>query len=236
MTGLPAAARTRQLPLDLAHTPGLSRDDLIASEANKAAVALIDRWPEWPAPVTVLTGPAGSGKSHMAAIWKEISGATELAAGALDEAAAGAAASGAVLIDDVGPGGVDEVGLFHLINAIRQEGGHLLLCSRLPLSEWGIALPDLSSRLKAAASVEIGTPDDVLLAGVLTKLFADRQVEVEPHVIQFLVRRMERSLSEAIGLVDALDRAALASKSRISRALAAEVFEAADRERLTVQE
>ena len=92
-----------------------------------------------------------------------------------------------------------------------------------------MALPDLASRLKAAATVEILEPDDHLIAAVITKLFADRQVDVEPHVIQFLVRRMERSLSTAIDLVDRLDRAALEQKTRITRALAAQTVNALDR-------
>ena len=64
-----------------------------------------------------------------------------------------------------------------------------------------------------------------LLAGVLTKLFADRQVEVDPAVIQYLLKRMERSLEGANLLVERLDAAALARKSRITRTLAAEVLE-----------
>ena len=91
-----------------------------------------------------------------------------------------------------------------------------------------LKLPDLSSRLKAAATVEIGEPDDQLLAGVITKLFADRQVEVEPHVVQYLVRRIERSLSTAIRIVERLDRTALEQKSRITRALAVEAVTALD--------
>ncbi len=89
-------------------------------------------------------------------------------------------------------------------------------------------VPDLASRLQAAATVEILEPDDLLLAAVITKLFADRQVEVEPHVVQFLVRRIERSLSTAIDIVDRLDRAALEQKSRITRALAAQTVSALD--------
>ncbi len=83
-------------------------------------------------------------------------------------------------------------------------------------------------RLKAAATVEIHEPDDMLLAGVITKLFADRQVEVEPHVVQYLVRRIERSLATAMRVVERLDRAALEQKSRITRALAAEAVSAMD--------
>lgn len=216
----------RQLPLDLAHREARSRDDLVVGPSNAEAVALMDRWPDWPSPVAVLAGPAGAGKSHLAAVWLEASGATALSPAALGPEAAEAAARGPVLIDDVDLAVIDETGLFHLINAVRQAGTSLLMTSRrFPLA-WGVRLPDLVSRLKAAATVEIHEPDDALLAAVTTKLFADRQVEVEPHVVQFLVRRIERSLSSAIEAVARLDRAALEKKTRITRALAAQVVEA----------
>jgi chromosomal replication initiation ATPase DnaA len=91
-----------------------------------------------------------------------------------------------------------------------------------------VRLPDLASRLKVAATVEIQEPDDLLLAGVIAKLFADRQVEVEPHVVQYLVRRIERSLATAIAVVDRLDKIALEQQTRITRALAGEVVNAMD--------
>lgn len=220
--------KPRQLPLDLRHATAYSRDDLVVSSANASAVALIDRWPEWPGPVVVLAGPAGSGKSHLAAIWREVSSATEFDAGAIGESAASAAEKGPVLIDNADKAGLDEQGLFHLINAVKGADTHLLLTARRFPAAWGVQLPDLASRLRAAATVEIGEPDDLLLAGVITKLFADRQVEVEPHVVQYIVRRIERSLSTAIRVVDRLDRAALEQKSRITRALAMEAVSALD--------
>ena len=220
--------KPRQLPLDLRHAPGLSRDDLIVSPANASAVTLIDRWPDWPSQVAVLAGPAGSGKSHLGAIWREMSSAIACDAGQIGEDAVDAAERGPVFIDNLAEAALDERGLFHLINAIRGGGQHLLLASRRFPAAWGVKLPDLASRLKAAATVEIGEPDDQLLAGVITKLFADRQVEVEPHVVQYLVRRIERSLSTAIRVVERLDRAALEQKSRITRALAIEAVTALD--------
>src|SRR5690606_31471852 len=196
--------------------------------SNAAAVALVDRWPDWPSPVVVLAGPAGSGKTHLSAVWREAAGAAALSPGRLGQDAAEAAARAPVLIDDIDAAPIDETGLFHLVNAVREAGTALLMTSRrFPLA-WGVRLPDLASRLKAASVVEIEEPDDVLLAAIMTKLFADRQVEVEPHVVQFLVRRIERSLSSAIEVVARLDRAALEQKTRISRALAAEIVGAID--------
>ena len=107
-------------------------------------------------------------------------------------------------------------------------GGHLLLVSRRFPAAWGVRLPDLASRLKAAPVVEIGEPDDMLLAGVITKLFADRQVAIEPLVVQYLVRRIERSLATAMRVVEKLDRRALEEKTRITRPLAASVLDAMD--------
>ena len=218
----------KQIPLDLAHRPGHSREELVVSEANRQAVALIDAWPNWPAPVVVLAGPAGSGKSHLAAIWADMANAVFFDSGSIETELAESEVDHPVVIDDV-DAGLDEQGLFHLINAARASGSYVLLTSRSFPSAWRVKLPDLVSRLQAAATVEILEPDDHLLAAVITKLFADRQVEVEPHVVQFLVRRIERSLSTAIDIVDRLDRAALEQKARITRSLAAQTVSALDR-------
>src|SRR5262245_4092677 len=218
----------RQLPLDLAHAEGRSRAHLVVSRANEAAVSLIDRWPDWPAPIAVLAGPTGSGKSHLGAIWREMTGAVALTRRRAGEGAAPAGEGAALFLDDADAGGLDETGLFHALNAVRAAGSFMLITARRFPSAWGVRLPDLASRLKAAATVEIGEPDDDLLAGVIAKLFADRQVDVEPHVIQYIVRRIERSLATAIRVVERLDQMALEQQVRITRALAAEAIEAMD--------
>lgn len=219
--------KPRQIPLDLGYRPGHSRDELVVSDANRQAVALIDAWPDWPAAVVVLAGPAGSGKSHLASIWAASANAVFVEPSGIEGWMEGAPLTHPIVIDDADID-LDENGLFHLLNAARVAGTYVLLTSRRFPSAWGVLLPDLASRLKAAATVEIQEPDDHLLAAVITKLFADRQVEVEPHVIQFLVRRIERSLSTAIDVVDRLDRVALEQKTRITRALAADTINSLD--------
>lgn len=212
----------RQLPLALVHGEGRSRDDLVITEANEQAVALIDSWPDWPAPVMILAGPPGSGKSHLAEIWCEESGAFRVRHDRIRQEAIDAASEGPVLVEDADSPGLDETGLFHLINMVKSSGTQLLLTARKFAGAWGVELPDLASRLRAAATVEIHEPDDHLLAGVIVKLFADRQVVVEPHVVQFLVRRAERSLSSMRELVALIDQMAMERKAKITRTLAAE--------------
>lgn len=217
----------RQLPLDLGHGTGYSRDELVVSATNREAVALVDRWPDWPSPVIVLAGPAGSGKTHLGSIWLARANAVAVDALRIGNAITGLGGRPA-LIDDVDKTAIDEAGLFHLINEVRGAGSTLLLTARRFPAAWGVTLPDLASRLKAAATVEIHEPDDLLLAGVITKLFADRQVEVEQHVVQYLVRRIERSLATAMRVVERLDRTALERKTPITRSLAAEIVSAMD--------
>lgn len=217
----------RQIPLDFHHAAGQSRDDLIVSPANATAVAAIERWPDWPSPVTVLAGPAGSGKSHLAAIWSAATGAGRVNRTDIGQVVE-RRSSGPFLVEDADRGGLDETGLFHLINDVLASGSTLLMTARGFPAAWGVKLPDLASRLKAASIVELQEPDDALLAGVIAKLFADRQIEVEPHVIQYVSRRIERSLATAIAVVERLDRASLESRSRVTRALAAQVVTAFD--------
>ncbi|MBV2142741.1 hypothetical protein KUG47_04400 [Falsochrobactrum sp. TDYN1] len=225
--------KPRQIPLNLEHQPGYHREDLIVTSSNRAAVELVDRWPNWLTPVVILAGPTGAGKTHLAEVWRSATDALLVDPNAITDEAVTGTAERPVLIDDIGGEPFDETGLFHLINSVRQNaaqgpGPSLLITSHHRPANWNVKLPDLASRLKAATVVEISEPDDMLLSGVIHKLFADRQVSVEPHVVSYLVSRMERSLLSAIRLVDWLDRAALEQKTRITRTLAAQILSKMD--------
>lgn len=212
----------RQLPLDLGHRPAHSRDDLIVSPSNAAAVALVDSWPRWRSPVVVLAGPVGSGKTHIASVWCGQAGALQLPRRKVRDAHG--TEGRPVLVEDVDRAGLDETGLFHVLNEVRAAGATALLTARTFPVTWPIGLADLVSRLNAATVVEIGEPDDALLSAILAKLFADRQVEVEPAVVSYVVKRMERSAAAAAHIVDLMDRIALERQSRVTRAVAAEAL------------
>ncbi|MFN3720624.1 MAG: DnaA regulatory inactivator HdaA [Rhizobium rhizophilum] len=213
-----------QLPLAFEHGSATGRDDLLVSERMAAAVSIVDAWPNWPSPVVILTGPEGSGKSHLAQIFRDISGATDILPQP-GEAASQAAANGPVLFEDADRKGFDEVELFHVINAVRQHGTTLLITSRSFPPSWNVKLADLNSRLKAATVVEIGTPDEELLGHLIAKLFADRQLYIDDKIVGYIVSRMERSFLAAQVVVDRMDRLALARRVKITRSLAAEVLE-----------
>jgi len=203
---------TEQLPLELGHRAALGRDDFLVSDSNREAVGWIDAWPDWPARGLVIVGPPASGKSHLAQVWCARSGAAtvSLSALTLPDAAAHLGEHHAVFIDDADQS-PDERNLFHLYNLLAEKGGTLLLTAREPPARWNLRLADLRSRLSTLPVVAIRPPDDALMQGVLVKLFADRQLRVDPELVAYLSARLDRSLAVAARAVESLDRAALSS-------------------------
>lgn len=209
-----------QLPLDLGFRPALGRADFLIAPCNAAAVAWIDRWPEWPAPALALWGPAGSGKTHLLEVWRARSRAVAIAPGMLTSAAVPQLLGEArtVAIDDAQ--NADEEALLHLYNVLAERQGQLLLAAREPPARWTIRLADLRSRLLAAPAVAVEAPDDALLGAVLVKLFADRQLRISEDLIAYLLPRIERSFAAAQEIVAALDTAALAGQRAVTVRLA----------------
>lgn len=219
------SAGPTQLTLELPHRAALGAGDFLISQSNRAAADMIDLWPRWPQASVAVVAPPHAGKTHLGNVWRLKSGAARLEARELREAdVSAAAASRAVLVEDLHAGIGDERVLFHLLNLVREDRLSMLLTSRTPPGELGAALPDLRSRLRALPVVVIAPPDEVLLKAVLVKHFVDRQLAVEPHLIAYIALRMERSMEAAASVVAQIDRAAMASHRKVTRALAAEVL------------
>jgi chromosomal replication initiation ATPase DnaA len=213
----------RQGVFDLHVEPHYGRDDFLVSDGNRAAFDLIADWPNWPGPALALYGPAGSGKTHLAHLWCERSGAPLLAGGMLDKPEALPAT---VAIDDVER--APERALLHLYNLCREQNGGMLLTMRAAPASLTIGLPDLASRLRALPVIGIAEPDDALLHAVLVKHFADRQLRVTPEVFAYLLARIERSFAAAAATVARLDQLALETGRPVTVNLARAVLAEAD--------
>lgn len=213
----------RQLRLKLERSLPQGRDDFVVSPTNAAAAAALERFPAGDDVRLALVGPAGAGKSHLAALWAERVGAAVLT----PETCAGfdlsALEGRPVLLEDADRA-PDEV-LFHLYNLAGVEGGALLVTARARPVRWTTALPDLRSRLGALRVVEIAEPDDAVLKTLLERQFEQRAIRPSAELIGYLTRRIERSADAAREAVALLDETAAAEERPVTRALARRVLD-----------
>ncbi len=218
----------RQLSFDLPVRQALGREDFFVSPANAAAVGMIEDWQGWTARKLILCGEAGSGKTHLTHVWAALSNAQIVNARSLKDADIPALATTNIAVENAHEiaGKQDcEEALFHLHNLVLAEGHTLLTTANKPPQHWGLTLPDLASRMQGTALVALDAPDDSLLAAVLMKLFADRQLSPAPETIPYLIPRMPRSFDAARSLVAALDATALEARRPINRTLARQVLD-----------
>lgn len=182
------ARPTGQIALPLDWSAGGSNDGpLIVGTSNADAVRYLRHVGTWPVRTAVLNGPRGSGRSLIGRLF--------------------ARDTGGRVID--GHTSVSEEELFHAWNAAQASGTPLLIIADAPPAEWGIALPDLRSRLAAVPVLAIGAPDDGLARDLIEALFAQRGIALAPGVASYIVPRMERSYATIHRIVAALDAASL---------------------------
>ncbi len=222
-----------QLAFEFDHRPSLSGEDFLVAPCNNEAIGWIDRWPDWPAPALAIWGPTGCGKTHLVRVWQARSGAREIGLDRLAEASPVALLDGKGLcaVEDAGAALADaeaSEAFLHLFNLVAESKGHMMLTAEAPPARRAIELADLASRLAAIPAIEVKAPDDGLIAALLVKLFADRQLGVGADVVSYMVARMERSFGAARSLVAAIDRAALSKRRNVTVPLVGEVMRGAD--------
>ncbi|PCI32760.1 MAG: DNA replication protein [Alphaproteobacteria bacterium] len=205
-----------QIPFDIPVRVAFEAEDYLVTASNEAAVQWIDRWPDWNTThCTILYGTPGCGKTHLSHVWQHKSGArlVDLATVNLPGNACSLIIENVdVILED--PGMQEK--LFHLYNWQKEKGGTLMLTADKHPKHWQLDLPDLRSRMLASMAIEIGPPDDDLLAAVIVKQFMDRQIMVPLEVVTYLMARIERSFEAARDIVAKIDQLALSQKRKIT--------------------
>ena len=213
-------------------------ENFFISESNDLAVNTIQNWKRWPDKKLLLIGPTGSGKSHLANFWLEETGAKMIAISEIFklDVVELSENKGLVIenIDEVEGTSLEnktllEEKLFHLLNSIAQTSCYLMITSSTYVSSWNYKLPDLLSRLKTMAMVELMPPDDQLLIAVLLKQFDDRQIRVSPEFVLFVSKRINRSFGTIREFVTLVDKFTLKQKREITIPVASKILDYLDK-------
>ncbi|MCA8885044.1 MAG: hypothetical protein R3C31_11505 [Hyphomonadaceae bacterium] len=203
-----------------------SPDKLVVAEANRDAVQLLTDWRAWPHGALALSGPSGSGKSHLALAWAFEVGAQALSplASPEDGASAYREAKGRLLIDDA-DGRRDEAMLWRLLDLARSERGAVLLVGDTPPSGWVVQTPDLSSRLASLPVAKLGEPDEALMDVVLRRICREKFIQLSDDAAKYLVRRLPRTFAAAQAWAAALDEELVRGAKPVTTVIAKRALE-----------
>ena len=206
----------QQLILNLRSLPSMGRNDYFVSEVNKEAVSWLDSWPNWTTFGFIVCGPLGSGKSHLAQVLKTLSHGDIIEAKDISNKNIDQLSEKKCLIIENLESHTSETLLFHLYNMLLENKNNLMLTSKLNMSQINFELPDLKSRLLSMPQVNIGFPDDRLLKNLLIKQFLDKGILVEMDVIDYLIKRIDRSFEAISKLVAKIDFKSLEKAKKIT--------------------
>lgn len=198
-----------QIAMDLGLPPSYHPDDFVVSSSNRLAYDYVVKWPQWDGPFLWIYGPPACGKTHLLHILAEKAKAPVHAQ--LDVAASSAelfGSSNLLILDNINVHKAEET-LFHAINYAKEKGYMMVFSHRQPPARLEVTLPDLASRLRAIPTAAITDPDDVVLQAVMMKQLADRQLAVSSEVVQFILKRIDRSCLAVFQIVEQMDRASL---------------------------
>lgn len=205
-----------QLALPLMPRLEFKREDFFVSPCNSEAFFWVENPKKWPMKMLFIYGEKGCGKTHLAHLFSS----HILKARCLTEEDIPAFPTEFVLedIDEI----QDETVLFHAFNFARENGISLLMTGqRMPFFK----LPDLQTRMHSITSVAIHAPDDTLILSILCKLFNERQVQVEPDVMSYLLKHLERTYDALRQVVEKVDVLSLQKKHRITIPLLKEALD-----------
>lgn len=196
----------RQLALALPVRKTFVREDFLVALCNEEAVAWVDKYPQWPVHSVMILGPKGCGKTHLAHVFaSEVIEAADLDENFMP-------CGDRIVVENV-DGEVNERALFHLFNRTKERGiGVLMTARRQP----DFYLADWASRAALMPKVFISPPDDALMYAVMAAGFAARGALVEPAVLEYALKRVERSFGAVQRLVEEADALALADARAIT--------------------
>ena len=205
-----------QLLLNFEFKQNFKDEDFYVSKSNYFAFNLIDTWPKWEKNFLNICGDNFSGKSHLANIFlKKFKGIKISAHSLKSENLQEIKVHENIILENFDQN-IDEVLIYSLFNIIDQDNKYLIINSTIPINEINFKLDDLRSRTKNCLYAKIEKPDDELMFALILKNFSDRQITIDKKLIDFIIKRIDRSYSKIFEFIYKIDEISLKKKKSIN--------------------
>jgi chromosomal replication initiation ATPase DnaA len=204
-----------QLLLNFKHKQNFNYSDFYVSKSNYFAFQLLEKWPKWEKNILNICGEKYSGKSHLANIFLDKNGGIKVKEKEIsDEIFKKFKLHENIIIDNY-DNNVDEKLMYSIFNLVDQDNKYLIINSINPINEIDFKLNDLKSRSKNCLFAQIYNPDDELMFAIILKSFSDRQIQVNKKLIDFIIKRIDRSYGKIADFIYKVDELSLKKKKAV---------------------
>ena len=194
----------------------LNANDFFVSRSNYYAYELINSWPKWEKKIVNICGEKYSGKSHLSNIFiQKFKGRIIYANTVNNETLNSLKTYENIVLENFGKS-VNENLIYSLFNLMDQDNKYLVINSQIPINEIDFKLDDLKSRLKNCLVAKIQNPDDEMIYALIVKNFADRQISLDKKLIDFIIKRIDRSYGKIFEFIYKIDEISLKKKKSIN--------------------
>ena len=215
-----------QLLLNFEYKQNFKDEDFYVSNSNYYAFNLINSWPKWDKNFLNICGEKYSGKTHLSNIFlKKFKGIKIDANSFENKNLKEIKIYENVILDNLGQN-VDERLIYSLFNIIDQDNKYLIINSLIPVSKISFKLEDLRSRTKNCLVAKIDKPEDDLMFALILKNFSDRQITIDKKLIDFIIKRVDRSYDKIFEFIYKIDEISLKRKKSIDFKIIKEVLRA----------
>ena len=204
-----------QLLFKFNYKQNFNYNDFFVSKSNYFAFKLIEKWPNWEKNILNIYGEKYSGKTHLVNIFlKKYKGKKINSSQLNDDLLKEFKLHENIILDDF-DNVPEERLLYSLFNLIDSDNKYLIINSKLPINEINFQLEDLKSRSKNCLFAKIDNPDDELMFAIILKSFSDRQIEIDKKLIDFIIKRIDRSYGKIYDFIYKIDELSLKKKKPI---------------------
>ena len=198
-----------QLFIKFENIKDYKRENFFVSTSNLEAFEILNSWPKWIKKFINLYGEKYSGKSHLAKIFESKSTCLNISEKDFTEEILIKFKTKQSLIIEDYQNNISENLLYSLINIVEQENKYLLITSEKPINEFNYKLNDLVSRLNNFLYIKLGAPDDELIYALIVKNFSDRQITIDKKLIDYIIKRIDRSYESIFIFISKVDQLSL---------------------------